>query len=157
MSFRISRIANIMDRCEELEKKLSKLPAWRPRAKHVIAEAVATCIAKMLEDIVEEIHYIDLSGGETVADFSGRDIDLVIKVKGEARGLEGDLKAALEYAFNAILKDLAAQYVAETGKRELLEVHVISDYNMGYGRLIFSKYYPSIRLWPPRRDLLDLV
>ncbi|MCE4603268.1 MAG: hypothetical protein F7B18_08810 [Desulfurococcales archaeon] len=157
MSFRISRIANVMDKCEELERKLGSLPAWRPKAKYMIAEAVASCIAKMLGDIVEEIHYIDLSGGETVTDFSGRDIDLVIKVKGEVRGLEGDLKAALEYAFNAALKQLVAQYIAETGKKELLEVHVISDYNMGYGRLIFSKYYPSIRLWPPKRDLLDLV
>lgn len=156
MSFRISRIANLMDKCSELERKLEKLPAWRPKAKRVIAEAVASCIARLLEDIVEEIHYIDLSGGETVTDFSGRDIDLIVKVKKEAVGLENDIKVALEYALNGILKDLAAQYIAETGKSDLVEIHVITDYSMGYGRLIFSKYYPSIRLWPPR-DPLDFL
>jgi len=156
MSFRISRIANLMDRCNELEK-LQSLPSWRPKAKYIIAETVSKCIVKLLGDVIEEIHYIDLSGGETVTDFSGRDIDLVVKVKGEARGFESDLKASLEFAFNAILSEVAAQYIAETGKKDLIEIHVISDYNMGYGRLIFSKYYPSIKLWPPRRDpLLDV-
>ncbi len=152
MSFIIAKIGNLMSTCEDLESKLSNLPRWRPKAKHLIAETTASCIAKLLDGYVKGIYLIDLSGGEFVSDFSGRDIDLVVDVKGELVGFENDLKQALEYALNALLSKAAASYINEVGKRDIIEIHVVSDYRSGYGRLIKSRYSPAIRLWPPHES-----
>ncbi|MCE4599488.1 MAG: hypothetical protein F7C81_04745 [Desulfurococcales archaeon] len=149
MSFIIAEIGNLISTCEDVESKLSNLPRWRPKAKYMIAEATASCIAKLLNGYVKGIYLIDLSGGEFMADFSGRDIDLVVDIKGDLVGFENDLKQALEYALNGLLSRVAASYISEVGKRDIVEIHVVSDYRSGYGRLIKSKYSPAIRLWPP--------
>ncbi len=141
-------------RCDWLEERLRNPPRWRPKLKSLVAEVVAECIAELLgSDVVEEIYYIDLSGGEVTMDFSGRDIDLIVKLNEKFMGLEGDVKRILEEHLNARLKDILAWYVSETGKRDLIELHVVTKYTMGYATLIQSRFNPAIRVWPKRRSL----
>lgn len=126
---------------------------WIPRLKSKIADVVAECIVELLgEDIVEEVYYIDLAGGEVVHSFEGRDVDIIIKVSEKASGLEKDIKMAIENSLNPILKDVVAWYVSMSGKEDLLEVHVITDYSLGYGVLVRSKFSPAIRVLPRRVD-----
>ncbi|MCE4600195.1 MAG: hypothetical protein F7C38_01330 [Desulfurococcales archaeon] len=139
--------------CRERLEGKSFNDRWIPRLKSKIAEAIAECIVELLgEDIVEEIYYVDLAGGEVVYTYEGRDVDLIVKVADKVSGLENDIKMALERSLNPILKEAVAWYVSMSGKTELLEVHVITDYSLGYGVLIRSKYSPAIRLWPKKSE-----
>ena len=143
-------------KCEDLEERLEGIPRDRERAKRFLAEAVADCIVRLVgEDLVEEIYLVDLSGGEVAIDFSGRDIDLIVIVDKRLMGYEGDLKRVLEEYFNLELERVMGWYIAETGKKELVELHVVTSLDMGYGRLVRSRFYPAIRLWSRarRRDL----
>jgi len=153
---RLVDVATGAEKCEILEERLDNAPRWRPQLKRAIAEVVAECIVRILgEENVEEIYMVDLAGGEAVMDFAGRDVDLIVKIPGRLIGHEGSIKVILEEYFNAKLKDILAWYVAETGKRDLIELHVITDYDMGYGRLVTSSYVPAIRLYPKRRQVLQ--
>ncbi|MEB3787584.1 MAG: hypothetical protein GSR78_02375 [Desulfurococcales archaeon] len=148
MSLEISKIANAMEDCGFVERMLENLPRWRPKAKYMIARAAAKCIVKALDGLVREVYYVDLSGGEATIDFTGRDVDLIVLVDERLRGFEADLKAALEYSLNALIARYAGMYIAETGKKDVVEVHVVTDKNSGYGRLLTSRYYKSIKLHP---------
>ncbi len=141
-------------KCSGLEGRLRDLPRWRPQLKRLVAEAIAECIVEVLgEENVEEIYMVDLAGGEFVPDFTGRDIDLVVLVSDRFLGMEGDLKKALETMINKELEQMLGWYIAETGKRELAEIHVVTSLDMGYGRLVKSKFYPAIRVWARRRGM----
>ena len=143
-------------RCTGLEERLERIPRDRERAKRLLAEAIAECIVEILgRDLVEEVYLVDLSGGEVALDFSGRDIDLIVIVSKSLMGYESDLKRLLEDYFNRELVRLMGWYIAETGKKELVELHVVTSLDMGYGRLVRSRFYPAIRLWSKaaRRDL----
>ena len=154
MSLEIGRIANAMESCDFIGMMLENLPRWRPKAKYMIARAVAKCIIKTLGDLVREIYYVDLSGGEATIDFTGRDVDIIVLVDERLRGLEPDLKAALEYSLNALVARHAGIYIAETGKKDIVEIHVVTDKNSGYGRLLTSRYYKSIKLHPEPPPLM---
>jgi len=135
-------------RCRGLEERLSRAPRDRERAKRLLAETIAECIVELLgRENVEEIYLIDLSGGEATLDFSGRDIDLIVRLDKRLVGLESDIKRALESMFNVERERVYGWYIAETGKRELVELHVVTSLDMGYGRLVRSRFYPAIRLW----------
>jgi len=139
-------------RCRGFEGRLERLPRYKPQLKRLLAEAVADCIVELVgEDLVEEIYLVDLTGGEVAADFSGRDVDLIVLVSDKFVGLEHSLKAVLEEHINKELEGPLAFYIAESGKRDLVEVHVVTSLDMGYGRLVKSRFYPAIRLWSRRR------
>ena len=149
-------------KAQECRRKLEKAALddrWIPRLKSKIANIVAECIVDLIgEDHVEEIHYIDLSGGEITVGFEGRDVDVIVKVRSIPPGLEKDLKLALESALTPLLQERLAWYVTLTGKKDLLEVHIVSEHYLGYGVLIRSKYSPAIKVWPRKgEDRLKFV
>ena len=151
-----SIIGEIELKAQECRRKLEQAPLddrWIPRLKSNIASVVAECIVELLgEDKVEEIRYIDLSGGEVAQGFEGRDVDIIVKVKGIPPGLEKDLKAVLESTLNPLLQERLAWYVTLTGKRDLIEIHIVTDHYLGYGVLLRSSFSPAIRVWPKRRE-----
>lgn len=143
-------------RAGECRKKLEEAnlkDRWIPRLKSKIAEAVSECIIDLLgEDVVEAIYYIDLAGGEAVHSFEGRDVDIIVKVSEKVIGFEKDIKVSLEKSLNPILREVASWYVSMSGKEDLLEIHIVTDYSLGYGVLVRSRFSPAIRLWPKRVD-----
>ncbi len=149
-------IGMISLRAQECRDKLEKAPLddrWIPRLKSKIADIVAECIVSLIgEEHVEEIHYVDLSGGEVTVGFEGRDVDIIVKVRGIPPGLEKDLKLALESTLTPLLQERLAWYVTLTGKKDLLEVHIVSDHYLGYGVLVRSKFSPTIKLWPRKNE-----
>lgn len=139
--------------CRERFQRADLNDRWIPRLKSKIADVVAECIVELLgEENVDEIYYVDLAGGEVVHSFEGRDVDLIVKISRNLAGLENDIKQALEKSLNPILKDALAWYVSLNGKEDLLEVHLVTDYSLGYGVLVRSKFSPAIKIWPKRRD-----
>ncbi len=149
MSWLVVEIATGIRRCENLLKKLSNLPSWPPKLKMTIAEAVAECIVEMLgEDIVEEIYYVDLSGGEPRGDFLGRDVDLIVKIRSDLKHVEMDLEKILERYFNMEIYYLLGEIPLKVLKPDIIEIHVISSYDSYWGRMVKSPFTHAIRIWP---------
>ncbi len=143
--------------CRGLEERLERLPRYKPQFKRLLADVIAECIVEMLgEDLVEEIYLVDLTGGEVSTDFSGRDVDIVIIGSEKLIGHEGEVKRVLETYFNMVFEKLLGFYIAETGKRDIVEIHVATSLDMGYGRLVKSRFYPAIPLWRKRRSNVSI-
>jgi len=97
----LSELLGIIDlKSQDCRRKFEEAPLddrWIPRLKSKIASIIAECIVEILgEDRIEEIRYIDLSGGEVAVGYEGRDVDIIVKAKDIPPGLEKDLKIALE-------------------------------------------------------------
>ncbi len=150
MSWIIVEIESGIRKCDNLERDLKKLPTWPPKLKMTIAEAVSKCIVNLIgREYVEEIYYVDLSGGEPRSDFLGRDIDLIVKVKPDLKPVERDLEKILESHFNTQLYYIIGEVALTILKPDLIEIHVITSYDSYYGRLVRSPFTYAIRVWPP--------
>ncbi len=150
MSWIIVEIASGIRKCRSLEKDLAKLPSWPPKLKMTIAEAVSKCIVDLIgKEYVEEIYYVDLSGGEPRSDFLGRDIDLIVKVTPDLKPVELDLKKILEHYFNTQLFYIIGEVALTVLKPDLIEIHIITSYDTYYGRMIKSSFTYAIKVWPP--------
>lgn len=149
MSWLVVELSSGARRCEDLQERLRNLPSWPPQLKMAIAEAIAECIVKILgPNIVEEIYYVDLSGGEPRGDYLGRDIDLIVKVSDELRNAEQDIEKILERYFNMELYGLLGEVELKILKPDVVEIHVISSFNSYWGRMVKSPFTYAIKIWP---------
>lgn len=116
------------------------LMEWN-RVKRMLAELAAKCIRERLGDVVLEVYYTDLSGGE-VAEVAGRDIDLVIVVREDA-----DVDA-VERAVEETLRALQVGRLARLVEgKPVFEVHVVRRGSTGYrASLASARYTPPVKL-----------
>ena len=54
--------------------------------KRKLAEEIVHCLDKMVGDVIEEVYYVDLSGGGIASGDVGRDIDLIFVISERKAG-----------------------------------------------------------------------
>ncbi|GEM_PF-4600259 len=91
--------------------------------KRRVAEAAGMCLKKLLPGIIEEVYYIDFTAAFS-DDYTGRDIDLLVKIKKNSLNYPPKVvEEELEKLLTSIAKEAGIDYEKYNESPHLFEVH----------------------------------